>query len=357
MHVCRDIEYTGGVEIFLTAFLAFNQEFTHKLVCTAGKPGGQRAKKILNAGIEVKYIHGSIRQRRRQLQSIVDNLQKPILHCHLFKPELIGYRIEGCLAKITTKYCTYASDSQVGTGISGALRRTFDNRILDYLVTRVFNDVIVISNELENKWKWISKRIHRIPVSHITSFASPRAPRFLASRPILMVASRMVKEKQHDLLIDALAMMDYQKVYILGGGPARALIERKIRDHNLRDVHLIGTVPQARVIEYMDASDILLLTSRTEGLPLLIQEAMSRGLVVVATDAGGNDELIDDLTGVLVLELSPQAIADAVQGLVGCDIGSMGCNAIQKCKESFSLEVTSVALSHIYHNLLSDPVM
>jgi|GEM_PF-5469331 len=352
VHVCRDIEYPGGVEVFLASFLSYNKEFMHMLVCTAGQPGGHRAETLRAAGVEVSYVRGSVTERRRQLQSIIDAVHRPILHCHLHRPERIGSMVQRCRAKITTKYCTYASDSQVGSGLRGALRRAVDNTLLDRFVTRAFDDVVVISDELEKKWNGAGRRVHRIPVSHITEFAAPPGPRVLGKRPVLMAAARMVEEKCHDLLIDALAHMTYEKVYVLGDGPTRPRVEERIRARKLADIYLTGTISQEMVIEYMDSADILLLTSRTEGLPLLIQEAMSRGLIVVATDVGGNSELLDECSGVLVREATPQALAHAVAQLIGRDVGAMGRKAIERCRGSFSLEATSAALSRIYERMI-----
>src|SRR4030095_16118510 len=64
-------------------------------------------------------------------------------------------------------------------------------------------------------------------------------------------------------------------------------------------------------------ADVLALTSRWEGLPNVVIEAMATGAVVVATDVGGCRELIaSGETGVLVPPGNPEAVADALLGVL-----------------------------------------
>jgi len=75
--------------------------------------------------------------------------------------------------------------------------------------------------------------------------------------------------------------------------------------------------PEGRVSELLPALDIFLLTSRSEGIPTVILEAMSCGLPVVATDVGSVREIVHDgLTGFVVPALDPRAIANRVVQLL-----------------------------------------
>ena len=85
----------------------------------------------------------------------------------------------------------------------------------------------------------------------------------------------------------------------VGDGPLRAAV-RKTRDElGLADrVDMVGEVDN--VAERLAAADLVLLTSKSEGFPLSILEAMRAGLAVVASDVGGVAELVTDSTGWLV---------------------------------------------------------
>jgi glycosyltransferase involved in cell wall biosynthesis len=75
--------------------------------------------------------------------------------------------------------------------------------------------------------------------------------------------------------------------------------------------------PQQRVPELMRAFDIFALTSRIEGVPTTVMEAMATGLPVVTTDVGAVREVVaEGITGFVVRPADPQAIADAILRLI-----------------------------------------
>ena len=82
-----------------------------------------------------------------------------------------------------------------------------------------------------------------------------------------------------------------------GGGPLEQEAKRWAEDAGLSDtVTFLGMTE--RVPLYLKASDMFLLTSRWEALPLSIVEAFHAGLPVIATDCGGVSELVDEEVGV-----------------------------------------------------------
>ena len=82
----------------------------------------------------------------------------------------------------------------------------------------------------------------------------------------------------------------------MGGGKYLEKIRNKINESNLQDTfHFIGKVGQrSKMFDQYKKADIFILLSRTEGLPRAVIEAMSFGLPVVATNAGGIKELLNE---------------------------------------------------------------
>jgi glycosyltransferase involved in cell wall biosynthesis len=78
-------------------------------------------------------------------------------------------------------------------------------------------------------------------------------------------------------------------------------------DHRLR---WHGTVPGASRL--LRAYDVLVLSSRTEGTPMILLEAMAAGVPIVATAVGGVPDVLSAAEAFLVTEVAPGAIAEAV---------------------------------------------
>jgi glycosyltransferase involved in cell wall biosynthesis len=74
-----------------------------------------------------------------------------------------------------------------------------------------------------------------------------------------------------------------------------------------------GGVPRSSVLAYLKAADLFILNSSYEGLPHIILEAFASGLPVVATSAGGTQEVVEDgVNGLLVPPRQPEILAAAV---------------------------------------------
>jgi glycosyltransferase involved in cell wall biosynthesis len=135
-------------------------------------------------------------------------------------------------------------------------------------------------------------------------------------RPVMVSIGRLSAEKGHADLIEALRLLAgkgrFISTVLAGDGPARADIERRIREGGLQDwVHLPGYVSQpARLLQ--DA-DLMVLPSHTEGLPNAALEAFAMEVPVLATSVGGTPEVVTDgETGRLVPARSPESLANAI---------------------------------------------
>ena len=128
--------------------------------------------------------------------------------------------------------------------------------------------------------------------------------------------------KHIDLLIDALAFWTDGDIYWthIGGGPLeKELMEKakKMSESNPKvHVRFLGKVPNQKVQEYYrdNPVDLFINTSRSEGLPVSIMEAMAYGIPVLATDVGGTSEIVDADTGILIdKDISPKMLCGKIQ--------------------------------------------
>lgn len=132
----------------------------------------------------------------------------------------------------------------------------------------------------------------------------------------LVAVGRLVYEKGHEFLVDA--MSDVAKGHphavagICGAGPLRDSLQAQIDGLNLRDkVMLLGQWDA--IPELLAASDVFVLPSRWEGLPMALLEGMMAGLPVIATRVEGVDEVVQPgVHGLLVPLESPRELAQAI---------------------------------------------
>jgi colanic acid/amylovoran biosynthesis glycosyltransferase len=115
----------------------------------------------------------------------------------------------------------------------------------------------------------------------------------------ILTVGRLHPVKDHAFLIQACWLMKCRGVpfvcRIAGEGPQRKSLEGMIRDFDLRsDVQLLGQLPLDRLDQQYDRADLIVLTSRSEGIPLVLMEAMVRGKPVLAPAITGIPELVTD---------------------------------------------------------------
>lgn len=131
----------------------------------------------------------------------------------------------------------------------------------------------------------------------------------------IIAVGRLSRQKGFDLLIEAMALLEEAFVLeILGDGEERGNLERQIMELGLEK--RVTLLPfQQNPYKFMRQSDLLVLSSRYEGLPNVLLEAGICGLPVVAMDTpGGTKELvIESKTGVMVEVYSAVALAEAIQ--------------------------------------------
>jgi glycosyltransferase involved in cell wall biosynthesis len=158
----------------------------------------------------------------------------------------------------------------------------------------------------------------KVPVVRIpNAVRDPGGARADLSSKTVLAAGRLARQKGYDRLIKAWDIVAPQHpdwtLRICGVGPKRWLLERMIAD-----LELEGSVTLAGAAQDLDAemvrASIFVLSSRWEGLPLAMLEAMSVGMAVVSFDCPtGPADLIDDHENGLLIR--PRTIANLAAGL------------------------------------------
>ena len=132
----------------------------------------------------------------------------------------------------------------------------------------------------------------------------------------VVTVANLRPEKGYDVLLDAARRLEESgvraRVVAVGRGPLREELERRSQALGLGD-RFVFAGQRADALELMAGSDVFVLASRQEGLPVALMEACSLGLPVVATRVGEMAELlVDGASAVVVPAENPDALADAL---------------------------------------------
>jgi glycosyltransferase involved in cell wall biosynthesis len=136
---------------------------------------------------------------------------------------------------------------------------------------------------------------------------------------VISVPARLAEEKGHRFLFEALENLRerklHPKVLLFGQGPLQEELEQSVRAKALTaQVQFLGNTPHSRLLPLLQASDLFVLASTQEGLPLSAGEAMALGVAPVTTTAGGLVDLIEpEVSGLLVPPADPPALASAIE--------------------------------------------
>ena len=219
----------------------------------------------------------------------------------------------------------------------------------DVIQTLVASSARTKSNAVEvgvnpQKITTIYNAIMPFDVAHINRNAV-RQKLGLRNDDVFFVAvGRLVYEKGHEFLVDAMAIVamsdSHAMVGVCGAGPLHDELTAQIEKLNLQNnVRLLGQWDQ--IPELLAASDVFVLPSRWEGLPMALLEGMMAGLPVIATRVEGVDEVVQPGEhGLLVPLESPAELAQAILQLLRSpeDRQRMGAVARERVLSSYTTD-------------------
>ena len=141
-------------------------------------------------------------------------------------------------------------------------------------------------------------------------FYPPKNP---VTQPIILCTSRFGARKGVEYLIQALALVPKAKLLLVGTGKLESKMKQLVRKLHLSSrVEWLGVVPHDRLGPIYRRAKIFVLPSLSESQSNSLLEALASGLPVVATNIGGNPELINSQNGILVPPADSQALAEAI---------------------------------------------
>lgn len=281
-----------------------------------------------------KMVHYPGKQHRH-LKALTAVLmeRRPDVTVSMFCNEVnILPRIQDGSRKVLEVHFSRFKRLQYGRGGLWAIADKIRSRQDASLVKR-YKRFVVLTRQDKALWGPLENiRVIGNPVSF-----RPKAPAALDSKTVIAVG-RYSRQKSMDRLVDAWSLIkdkDGWTLKLVGDGELRRELEEQIRRLSLEGSVVLGREESDMESIYRSAS-ILALSSRYEGLPMVLLECQSFGVPAVSFDClCGPQEIIDDgKTGFLVEEGDIPALAKALEKLMHDNAlrKEMGLNAFRKAE-------------------------
>jgi glycosyltransferase involved in cell wall biosynthesis len=294
----------------------------------------------------------------RALQDIARERGVNLIESHSFKAHVLGWRLRGPLGVPWLAYAHGWTAETLRVRLYNALERQ---------LLRSPDHVCVVAQPIAAAIRGAGRCE---PLSVVPNGLDPtraiedgeraavrRAYGLRDDEIVAAVVGRLSHEKGIDVLLEAFAIAipaePRLRLHVAGDGPERARAEATIARLNLGErVSLLGQVRDVRKV--YAAADLLVVPSRTEGLPNVVLEALDAGLPVLATQVGAIPELVSDgVTGWLV---PPGDVGALARGLARAaaspELRAMGLLGRERILPSFSAQARLQRLFQIYAGLL-----
>lgn len=195
--------------------------------------------------------------------------------------------------------------------VGAAIRKHYGS--LTAVVTLTARDRDRYQAEIGDQGVVVTAIPNAIPLAH----ARPAS----LDQPLVVAAGRLTTQKGFDLLIEAFGEVSVRapdwQLRIYGNGPKRQELQQLIDDRHLG--HAVQLMGRSRTLAtVMVRSSIFVLSSRYEGMPMVVLEAMAHGLPVVSFDCptGPRELITNGVDGILVPAGDVRALASAIGRLI-----------------------------------------
>ena len=176
---------------------------------------------------------------------------------------------------------------------------------------------------------------------------------------VIGIAAQLIPRKGHDVLLEALSDLVQRwptlQVLVMGKGPSESAIREQICTLDLdRYVQLVGFVEDLEHV--LPSLDFLVHPARTEGLGVVLLQAASAGIAVIACDAGGMPEAVTDQeTGLLVPPGDVGALTTAIERLLSEPerAEAFGAKGRERMLASFSISAMAQGNVNVYRAVMA----
>jgi len=353
----------GGLERVVQALAAGQAAAGHRVLIVAvlepASPGHSFVRGLREAGLEVRTLPVAPRAflaERASFAAVCDQVCPDVVHTHGYRPDIVDGGVARRLGIPTV------------TTVHGFTGGDWKMRLYEYLQRRAlrrFDAVVAVSEPMRQRLGRAGVPIHRL---HTIRNAWDDTVNFLdrqEARRRLGVAEEGLRvgwigrgshEKGPDLVLEALALLGDVPVTLSMIGEVERYPGLRPRATTLGVERLTtwhGPMPEAAA--FLPAFDAFVLSSRTEGTPMVLFEAMAAGVPIVANAVGGVPDVVSPAEAILVRPEDPRALAGGIRDVLRNPAGAQqrASAARQRLEREFHARPWLERYEELYHTVVS----
>ncbi|MDQ2833208.1 MAG: glycosyltransferase family 4 protein [Acidobacteriota bacterium] len=327
----------------------------------SAQPNLQLHQRALQEGIESHLIScaGQIDLSVPEvIRQLANKTQADVVHAHGYKADVYVYLAMKKWPIPIVSTCHGWIEPNAIVRLYGAL---------DRFLLRSYAGIVAVSEEVRQKLLRAGVNQDRVRLIQngidLKPYAAARRGIQNASegdRPLQVgFVGRLSQEKGPDLFLRAAAEVLKEipgtRFVVAGDGPEKAALESLMESLKIREqVSLLGRTED--MPSFYASLDILVSSSRQEGLPIALLEGMASGLPLVATAVGSVPEIVQrDRTGILVPAENVQALASGIKELLQRPTLRQHCGSAAKAliAESYSADRMAADYISLYENVIA----
>ncbi|MEI8349032.1 MAG: glycosyltransferase [Candidatus Omnitrophota bacterium] len=325
LHVVQTLDVGGLERVVVDSFKYYDRNKFNFTVCCLSEEGilAGELKRLRMEPVFLNKRNGLDFSISCRIMQLIKKNDINILHTHNQRPLFYGAiaaRTSDLLAYVHTRHGRNDPDS-------------FKNVLINKFFSSFADRVVCVSRDIYE----IARKKEGLPLSKIevirngidiSKFASIKTKdKLLLAKLgikegsfVIGTVGRLSRIKNHTLLIDAFKNLSakYSRAILLvvGDGPEAPRLKKIVQEYGLTE-KILFLGEQTDVSASLGLFDIFVLPSLSEGISLVLIEAMAAGLPIVATNVGGNSEVISDgENGFLVSSGDTAALSNAIARLL-----------------------------------------
>ncbi|PER45198.1 hypothetical protein COL26_20335 [Bacillus thuringiensis] len=352
----------GGAQVHVKHLSMYLKKSGHEVTLLSGSETPIFSE-LQQSGVIYRKVPHLIRDIRvlkdikalMEMRRILKEIQPDLLAVHSSKAGLLG-RLAGWSLGIPTIFTAHGWAFTEGVPHK---KRIFYS-LLEKIAGIVSAGIITVSNydcQLAIQNKIISPEKIKVIHNGVLDITKLKQVSQNKKQIQLIMIARFAEPKNHQVLVEVLSRLDTQdwNIRFVGEGPLKKEIELEVKEKNLSNkVIFLGN--RDDIPEMLACSQIFILTSDWEGLPLSIIEAMRSGLPVIASNVGGVEELVQDgKTGFLIEKGNKKELMEKIKFLMeNAELrNEMGLSGRKRYIEHFTFEKMAHETLAFYQTIIN----